>query len=197
MCVVSLITLAASTAAGYAGAGAGAAAVTDLVITGAAASVAGSGMAAYGSYKQGQFQKDMAKYNASLNKRRAWYAQKNGEIDAAAAEKRHRQLMGAGRAAFAGNGVLLESRPESATAMWEVDQAKEMAWEKERIRSNAELEAWGFTSNASALVAEGKNAAWAGNMGAVGSILSGAGTAAFMGAQASSLRAPATVSATA
>lgn len=138
--------------------------------------VIGTGVQAYGQYKQGQFQKDMSKYQASLERQRAGYAQKQGEIEAAAAEKRHRQIVGAGLTAFAGNGVLLESREDAAASMWEVDQAKELAYDKELIKTNAELAAWGFKTNAAALKEQGKMDAWAGTMGAVGTIFSGAGS---------------------
>lgn len=158
----------------------------SLTVTAVVLAGAGTGVSAYGQYKQGQYQKDMANYQASLQRQRGVLAQKMGEAEAAEAEKRHRQLIGSGLASFAGNGVLLESRAGSAAAMWEVDQNKELAYEKEKIRSNAELEAWGFKTNASALRSEGSNAAWAGNMGAAGTVLSGAGSMAAMGGMASS-----------
>lgn len=157
--------------------------VTIMVVA-AAVTVAGSGVAAYGQYKQGQFSKDMARYQSGLERQRAGYAMKQGEIEAAAAEKRHKQLQGAGLTAFAGNGVLLEERPDSATAMWEIDQAKAAAYDKELIRTNAELAAWGFKANASALTAQGKEDAWAGRIGAAGTVIGGAGSAGMMGASA-------------
>ncbi len=146
-------------------------------LIGGGLAVAGAGMAAYGQYKQGQFQKDMSKYQAGLDRQRAGYAQKQGEIEAAAAEKRHGQLVGAGLTAFAGNGVLLEARPDSAAALWEVDQARSAAYDKELIKTNAELAAWGFKANASMLTAQGSMAAWAGTVGAAGTVLSGSGSA--------------------
>lgn len=158
--------------------------LTIAVSVAAAAAVTGTGMSAYGQYKQGQFQKDMSKYQAGLERNRAMYAQKQGEVEAAAAEKRHRQLAGAGLTAFAGNGVLLESRPDSAVAMWEVDQAKEAAWDKELIRNNAELSAWGFKANADSLLSQGDQAAAAGTWGAVGTVMGGVGSAGMLAAAA-------------
>lgn len=137
----------------------------------------GPSLAAYGQYKQGQFEKDMANYQASLSRDRAGYAQKQGELEAAQAELRHKQIVGAGLTAFAGNGVLLESRPGSAASLWEVDQAKSAAYDKELIRTNAELAAWGFATNADMIEAQGRWDSWAGKMGAAGTIVGAAGGA--------------------
>ncbi len=66
-----------------------------------------------------------------------------------------RQVIGAGKVGFAGNGVLLEGRADSAAAMWEQDEAADLAYEQTIIMQQAEDEVHDIRMDANRLEAEG------------------------------------------
>jgi len=53
---------------------------------------------------------------------------------------------GSGKTTFAANGVLLESRPQSAVAMWEQDEVADLAFELSGIKRMADNEIWGYVT---------------------------------------------------
>jgi len=62
--------------------------------------------------------------------------------------KRRRQLVGKGKTAAAANGVMLESRAESAPAMFEQDAAAEMAYEQGKVDQNMRIKNYTHGANA-------------------------------------------------
>lgn len=148
-----------------------------MAVIAAGAVVAGTGISVYSQQQQGKFQKDMMNYQADQERARAEIAKKNAEIQAGRLDVQRRQATASGMAAFAANGMLLDTDPESAPNMWEQDMAAETAWQKEELRAQAMYEAWGHTSNASALVASGSAARRGAQLGMLGTVLSGVGSA--------------------
>ena len=75
---------------------------------------------------------------------RASQAEMERDHQAKRAAELRRQLIGEGRTRFAANGVLLESRPQSAVAMWEQDEVADLAFELSGIKRMADNEIFGF-----------------------------------------------------
>lgn len=107
--------------------------------------------------KSASFARAMGGYQSALSKVRATQVQRQGELSQADAARARQQTVGAGKTAFAANGVLLEGRAGSAPAMWEQDEAADLAWEQALIKINADNEVFG-------LLAEGEMAAASGRM---------------------------------
>jgi hypothetical protein len=118
-----------------------------------ASGVAGGWMSAIGGIAQAQEQKNQLdqqaeyeRYQALINDRRAADAQTAGEIEA---ERRAKQIavdVGGNRAAFAGNGLLIDTDGTSAL----VENATlEEGWQDIGIiKQNAANQVWGFQTNA-------------------------------------------------
>jgi len=106
--------------------------------------------------KQAAFARSMGKYQAALETQRAGQTELQGELAQGEAAQARRQLVGAGKVAFAANGVLLEGRQQSAAAMWEQDEAASLAWESAVIRENAATEVYAFMANAKMAAAQGR-----------------------------------------
>ncbi len=120
------------------------------------------------------------KANARAERLLAARIQNVEDIELQAASKRRRELVGEGRAAFAANGVLLESRAGAATAMWEQDEAADAAIERLQIMQAAEDKAYGHLTAAQQRLAEGYSGA-ASAMGSAGQAYSGAAQTAASG----------------
>ena len=78
---------------------------------------------------------------------RAAQAQKEADEQSRRAAEMRRQLVGGVRTQFAANGVLLESRPQSAVSMWEADEENDLAYELSGIRERRDNEVWGYVWN--------------------------------------------------
>lgn len=96
----------------------------------------------------GKYNQKMYQYQAALNEQRATRAEQAGEIKATEARERARQQIATGRAAYAANGLLLDGAPTDAPNIWEQDQAAMLAYDQAAIRDAADMEAWGFRSQA-------------------------------------------------
>lgn len=105
---------------------------------------------------QANFARAMGGYQAALDTTRASQAQLQGEINQGEAAKQAQQVVGAGKTAFAANGILLEGRAGSAPAMWEQDEAAALAWEQSIIKTNADNEVFGYLANANMARAQGR-----------------------------------------
>jgi len=160
--------------------------VTLAIIAGAAGQAA-FGMQAYSSYQQGKFNRDMNRYQASLNKQRAKISTDSAEREAADAAIRRRQLVATGLTAFAANGILLDAAPTSAPNIWEQDQAAELAIEQYDIRRNAQLAAWGYNTQAVIDRSSGDMAYSAGRLGSASALIGGIGSSIQAGAAGYSL----------
>jgi hypothetical protein len=183
MCVITGAMIAA---AGMAAAGSTAATV---IAVGANLAIVAAGMSAYSSYQQGQSQKKQYAYQAAVAENNAkvaeWNAQdsiERGEI----AEKQHRlkvsQIQGKQRSALASGGVEVDSG--SALDVLE-DTAYFGEMDALTIRSNSQREAYKYKVNAQNKQAQaglyrmtGNDAARAGKINAVSSLLSDASSGA-------------------
>lgn len=72
-----------------------------------------------------------------------------------AVNKERRAKIGEGKAAFAANGVLVEGRQGSATAMWEQDEMADAAVEKLAIQQSFENEYYNYRVKAKGQIVEG------------------------------------------
>ena len=158
-----------------------------LAVIAAAAAVTAAGISAYSAHQQGKFNRDMNRYQASLNKQRAKISTDSAEREAADAALRRRQLVAEGKTQFAANGLLLDAEPTSAPNIWEQDQAAELAIEQYDIRRNAQLAAWGYNTQAVIDRSSGDMAYSAGRLGASSALIGGVGSAIQAGAAGYSL----------
>ena len=111
-------------------------------------------MSAIGGIAQAQEQKNQLdqqaeneRYQAMINDHRASVAQKGGEIEA---ERRAKQIaidLGSNRAAFAGNGLLLDGSADTTGSIEDATIAE--GWQDIGIiKDNAAMQVWGFQTNA-------------------------------------------------
>lgn len=150
-----------------------------------ALTAAATAVSAYGKYQQGQQQRALGEYNAQVAENNARVqemaaadALQRGQVEEDAQRRRARQIMGAQRAAFAAQGGALT---DQSTAAILGDTAAFGELDALTIRNNAAREAWGLRVGAANSMADagaarfqGRAAARAGTMGAVGTILGGA-----------------------
>ena len=78
---------------------------------------------------------------------RASQAEKEADEQSRRAAELRRQMIGGAKTQFAANGVLLESRPQSAVAMWEQDETADLAYELMGIKDKRDNEVWGYVWN--------------------------------------------------
>lgn len=136
------------------------------------------GVEAYGNYEQGKQEEKALKEQAKLDQIRAGQVQDAATLEKQDLARRQRQTTSSGRAAAAANGVLLESRAESAPAVWEQDAAEELAYESSKIDYNANLQAWGYNQSARTNLINARNARRTGNLRVATSLIkAGAGMA--------------------
>lgn len=134
--------------------------------------VAGGAVAAYGQHKQGEYQQDVANYNAKVGEQQAQMAEEAGVTAEQQQRTRVRQIMGAQRAAMAGSGAVVDSGSFGNILD---DTAKTGELDALTIRSNAARQAWGYRTGAEITRAEGAMAKSAGNYAAMGTLLTTAG----------------------
>jgi len=134
----------------------------------------GTGVSIYSQIQAGRFNKDMSKYQASIDKQRARQAEISGRFAAEQSALVRRQSVGSGKVQAAENGILLNA-PGSGDAMnmFESDQAAMLALEQSIIRENASNESWAFGQNAQGALAAGSMARMSATYGAAGSLMSG------------------------
>ncbi len=128
----------------------------------------------YAAHEAGQAQQSIAKSNAKLLDRSAADALRRGDEEAIASRRRTKLLVGEQRAAAAAQGLdvntgVVADLQEQARAFGEEDEAT--------IRRNAWREAWGIRTQARNMRTEGRYAARAGTNQAIGTGLSGLGSA--------------------
>ena len=134
--------------------------------------VASAGVSAYGSYKAGEAQQDIANRNAKLLERSADDAIERGNEEAIASRRRTKLLVGEQRATAAAQGLDVNS----GVAFDLQDQATQHGLADEAtIRKNAWREAWGIRTQAGNQRQEGRYAKRAGTNNAIGTSLSGLG----------------------
>lgn len=162
--------------------------------------VAGAVMGGISSYQAGQAQKRQSEYQAKVANQQAILAQREAEensrltqskamSDTKQLQRKYAIAVGAAKAARAasglgGGGV---SEGDIATDTFKTQTADEImirynadvkSWDLNR---SAEMEVWGLGNQAEMYRMRGKDAAAAGNMGAVSSVLSNAGSTGLQG----------------
>ena len=141
----------------------------------AVSSLAGSAASSYSQYRAGQAQQSASEFNAAVNMADA----KAVQDQAAYAEKLQRRkssaLMGAQRALYAKAGVSIsEGTPLDLLA----EQAANAEQDALAIRYAGEVKSTHFINQANANLWQGDQAAEAGKIGAIGTMMSGVGRTA-------------------
>lgn len=161
-----------------------------LPVIAAVAAVAGAGVSAYSAYEAGQAKKNAANYNAQVADNNAKIAGQNADYAIAAGNQKafNTSLKGAARlgavkAAQAAGGVDVNSG--SALDVQESERAIDKL-DAETVLNNAQLTAYGYRSQKTGFDAtskldtmSGKQAEIGGDLGAAGSLLSGASSLGF------------------
>lgn len=136
---------------------------------------AGTAMTAYGQYQQGQAANDAAKYNAKMAEYGAQDAQRRGEEEAAAIQRKAASLKSSQRVSLASRGLDI-GYGTAGDLQDQTDFFGQM--DASTARSNAAQQAWSYRSQGQLARAEGRAAAYQGALGAAGTLLSGAGQVA-------------------
>lgn len=155
--------------------GASAAALTAAQ-TATLALAAGSGvMSAAGMYQQGQMQKQVAANNATMAEYAAQDAQRRGELEAQAVQRKAAGLKGTQRAMMASRGLDLGT----GTPAEILDQTDFFAeTDVATARGNAARDAWSYRAQAQDLRQQGNFAARNANLQAFSTLLGSAGSVA-------------------
>lgn len=137
----------------------------------AALTVAATGLQAFGSIQQGNYQAAVARNNQIIANRAADDATERG-IEAERQQRmKTQQVLGRQKAAMAANGLDISSgSPVDILS----DTARFGEYDALTIRSNAEREAYGYRTQAAQYGAEAKMAKRSGYLNAAGSLLTGA-----------------------
>lgn len=146
-----------------------------LAAVAAAASIAGAGVAAYGMVQQGKTTQQVADNNAKMAEYAAQDAQKRGEEDAMAVQRKAAALKSSQRVAMAANGLDLTY----GTAADLQDQTDFFAQsDAATARTNASREAWRLRAGGEQDRAAGAAARSNANLSAAGTLISAAGSVA-------------------
>lgn len=170
---VTIATIAGTLTAGAAGTFGTALTAMQAVSLGATA--ASGVMSAGAAYQQGQAAKQMANYNATMSEYAAQDAQRRGEEEAIAVQRKAAGLKGAQRAAMAAKGLDLGVGTQ-ADILDQTDFFAES--DVNTTRFNAAREAWGMRARKDLQRYEGRMAARNANMQAAGTLLGTAGSVA-------------------
>lgn len=149
----------------------------------------GTGMSVYGQMQQGQAAKAQASYQAQVaqrNKQVLEYQAQDRAAQGQQQEEQHRlkvrQLMGTQRAALSASGVTLD---DGSAVDLLTDTATIGEMDAQTIKSNTAKDIWairnqqqGLDADSTLLMSRGQAAAQSGTVGAVGSLLGGAGRVA-------------------
>ena len=139
------------------------------------AMAAGTAINSYGQYQQGQAANAAAKYNAKMAEYSAQDAQRRGEEEAQAIQRKAASLKSSQRVSLAARGLDLGY----GTAQDLQDQTDFFGlMDAQTTRYNAARDAWGARAQGTLARAEGRAAAYQGTLGAAGTLLSGAGQVA-------------------
>ena len=145
--------------------------VETLAFAAIAASLAGAGISAYSSYQQGQAQNDMAKYNAKVAENQATSEADVAHENSKRQREMNRRQLSAIRSRMAGSGVSQSQGSSldvlgaaaSELELQTLDLFREGEAKQTAYRNQAGIERW-----------QGEQAATAGKIGAIGSLIGGA-----------------------
>jgi len=148
---------------------------SDLIKSGASAGVqlAGSGIEAYGAYREGQDNADALLKQAEQQRLAAQSVIDSAEIESKDLARRQRLAIGRGKVASAANGIMLEQRAESSPAMWEQDAAAEAAWDREKLFANTNMRSQGLFTTGNDMIDQSKKVRRSGNLKAATSAIKG------------------------
>lgn len=141
----------------------------------AAVAVVGAGISAYGMVQQGKTAQQIANNNAKMAEYAAQDAQKRGEEDAMAAQRKAAALKSSQRVALAANGLDL-SYGTAADLQDQTDFFGQA--DAATARTNASREAWRLRAGGEQDRAAGAAARSNANMQAAGTLISAAGSVA-------------------
>lgn len=144
--------------------------VETLAIASIASSLAGAGISAYSSYQQGQAQDAMANYNAKNAENAATAEADVASENATRQREANRRQLSAIRAKMAGSGVV-QSRGSSLDALGTAASELELQTLDLFRESDARQVAYGNQARVGRW--EGEQAAQAGKIGAIGSLIGG------------------------
>ena len=167
--------VAAADATATAAAATAATGITAMQVA-AAAALAGAATSGYSAIAAGQSAKKQAGYNATVQANAAQTAEQNGAIAAADQQGKTRRLIASQQVAGAANGIVSDSGSmdqisTQSAGLGELDSL--------RIQNNAMRQAQGMQSQATIDDFQGQQAANAGGINAMSSILGGASNAYF------------------
>lgn len=141
-----------------------------------AITVVAAAVSAYGQYTAGENAKEAADYNAKVNDEKARDSLQRGADEASDIRARARRVASAQNESFAMSGV----EGNTGTSLLLLQETAGMG-ELDALRTvnNSKREAWGFKSQSELDRFEGRSAKQAGIIGATGTMLNAAGSAAF------------------
>lgn len=160
---------------------------TDIGEVGLGSTAAGSALSAYGAYSGGQatsrmygYQANVARINSTIALQNSDYARMQGEQQAVIQGRRGAQQLGGIRAAQGASGLDVNSGSSSQV---QASQKSTTALDLNQIRSNAAKTAYDFDvqstediNQAGLYTSAASNAKTAGDIGALTSIVGGAGS---------------------
>lgn len=133
------------------------------------ASIAGTGLTAYGAYAQGQAQKKASEYNADLAQRQAGRIREDAQTNAARRREDHGRALARLRAQYGAQGLAMDGAPLDMYG----HQAGKFELEIADMYAAAERRAAAMESNAALSSWEGQQQAKAGVTSAFSTALSG------------------------
>ena len=138
----------------------------------------GTALDAFGKYQAGQQQEAASEYNAALMEQQATLSRQAMETETEMMVDEKRRMMATQEAVAAKSGAAIGT---GTPLLVLAEQAGTMERNILEQRRNRMIETQGLRSQAQMLRFEGKQAAKAGKLGALGSLLGGAGQMAMMG----------------
>lgn len=145
---------------------------------GAILGLAGVGMGAYGQYQAGQAQNATARYNARLMEQRAVATEQAMEWETTRMHDQARRLKAEQEAGFLKSGARIDA---GTPLLVLAEQAGEMEMDVLQQRRNRMIEAQNLRQQGAMMKYQGKQAKKAGTLGAMTTLLGGAGKTYLMG----------------
>lgn len=134
------------------------------------AGLAGTAVSAVGSIQQGNYAGQVAKNNAKIATQNAAYSRQAGSEQAGITSMKGAARGADIKAGMAANGVDVNT---GSNADVQIGNRETSTLDSETVLNNAELQAYGYTTQATNYEAQSKEDVAAGDIGAVGDILSG------------------------
>ena len=142
--------------------------IETLAIAGAAASAGGGLLGAYGTWKQGESELDLAREEANMLRVQAGQAIEQGDEQAALIRDKGKVVEGQQKVSYAAQGVLVGTG-SSGQVMEDTAQAVEA--DARTAKLNAAREAWSLRKRATIREDQGEAAYRAARLNAIGGVL--------------------------